>query len=438
MIKTMSKANLQTQPYKGARDFYPQDMEIRNFIFNKWRKVCQRYGYEEYDGPFIEPFEIYAAKSGEELVNEQLYSFEDRAKRKVAIRPEMTPTVARMISQKFNEIPQPIRWFSIPNLWRYEKPQKGRLREHFQLNADVFGVEGVEADIEIISLLVDLLKEFGAEENMFEIRVNNRRFIDDVYKEIGISETAAKRVNKALDKKSKISLEDFEQLLLEDAKISKNEVQNLKEFLKSPNVFMTKMAKNSLGAQEILKLLELAKVMGIEKFVTYDPTVVRGLDYYTGNVFELYDLSPENPRAMAGGGRYDNLIEAFIGKKISGIGFGMGDVTFRNFLENRRLLPNIPTSCEYFVTTWPSETDKFYKTSAEVAKTLRNKNLNTQMWLETNTRLDKQLKYADKKGVLFALIIGENELKDGTITVKDLQKMTQKTLPLEKFINEIK
>jgi histidyl-tRNA synthetase len=208
-------------------------MEIRNFMFNKWRKVCQRYGYEEYDGPFIEPFEIYAAKSGEELVNEQLYSFEDRAKRKVAIRPEMTPTVARMVSQKFNEIPQPIRWFSIPNLWRYEKPQKGRLREHFQLNADVFGVEGVEADIEIISLLVDLLKEFGAEENMFEIRVNNRRFIDDVYKEIGISETAAKRVNKALDKKSKISPEDFEQLLLEDAKISKNEVQNLNEFLKA-------------------------------------------------------------------------------------------------------------------------------------------------------------------------------------------------------------
>ena len=136
----MKEVKLQTQPYKGARDFYPEDMRVRNYIFDNWRKVCRKYGYEEYDGPFLESFDIYAAKSGEELVNEQLYSFEDRGKRKVAIRPEMTPTLARMVSQQYGELVNPIRWFSIPNLWRYEKPQKGRLREHFQLNVDIFGV----------------------------------------------------------------------------------------------------------------------------------------------------------------------------------------------------------------------------------------------------------------------------------------------------------
>lgn len=434
----MNKLPLQTQPYKGARDFYPPDMAIRNFIFNKWRKVCQKYGYEEYDGPFLEPFEIYAAKSGDELVNEQLYSFEDRGKRKVAIRPEMTPTVARMVSQKYNELAQPIRWFSIPNLWRYEKPQKGRLREHFQLNVDIFGPEEIEADAEVLLVLTDLLKEFGAKENMFEIRVNNRRFVDDVYKDIGIPEASKTRVNKILDKKARISQEEFESFLTEDVKLSKEEITKLRQFISEPQTLMKKLSKTSQGAREILKLLELADIVGIKKFVKYESAVVRGLDYYTGNVFELFDLNPENSRSMAGGGRYDNLVEAFIGKKLSGIGFGMGDVTFKSFLENWNLLPEDFPACEYFVTLWPSEDIKFYMASTEVSKTLKDKGLNVQMWLQNNTKLDKQLKYADRKRSSYALIIGENELKDGTITVKDLHKKTQKTVPLDKFISEIK
>lgn len=434
----MSNFDLQTQPYKGARDFYPEDMSVRNFMFNTWKKVCKKYGYEEYDGPFLEPFEIYAAKSGEELVNEQLYSFEDRGKRKVAIRPEMTPTLARMVSQKFNEIPQPIRWFSIPNLWRYEKPQKGRLREHFQLNVDVFGVENIFAEAEVLSIVVDIMKDFGAKEDMFKIGLGNRRFLEDIYKEIGVSSSVSGIVTKALDKMKKIPAEDFEKILTEDAKLTSQTLAKFNNFLKNPETLMKKMATSSQGAKEITDLLELCETMGIDKFVTYDPAIVRGLDYYTGCVFELFDLFPDNQRAMAGGGRYDDLVETFIGKKLSGIGFGMGDVTFKNFLENWQLLPVLPSEFEYFITLWPSENPEYLKLSLEVAKTLREKGKNVLMWPETNTKLDKQLKYADKKGVLNAVIIGENELKNGEITVKDLKTKTQKTKPLEVFLKDIK
>ena len=434
----MKEVKLQTQPYKGARDFYPEDMRVRNYIFDNWRKVCRKYGYEEYDGPFLESFDIYAAKSGEELVNEQLYSFEDRGKRKVAIRPEMTPTLARMVSQKYGELVNPIRWFSIPNLWRYEKPQKGRLREHFQLNVDIFGVENALAEAEILSVVVDILKQFGAKENMFEIRLGNRRFLNDVFNEIGVSPSVNVIVVKAIDKMQKLSAGDFEKILAEDAKLSSQTISKLKEFIKEPRDLMKKLLPSSIGAQEVTNLLELCKNQGIEKFVRYDPSIVRGLDYYTGSVFELFDLTPENQRAMAGGGRYDNLVETFIGKKLSGIGFGMGDVTFKNFLENWGLLPSITPDIDYFISVWPSENPEFMKISLETAKTLRKAEKNVITWTDNNSKLDKQLKYADKKGARFVVIIGENELKTGEITIKDLTKKTQVTKPLAEFFEGIK
>src|SRR3989338_2136475 len=188
--------SLSTQPYKGARDFYPEDKRIQKWMFAKLRDVVESFGYQEYDAQFIENFDLYAAKSGEELVNEQLYSFEDRGGRKVAIRPEMTPTLARMVAGQFKTLPQPIRWFSIPNLWRYEKPQRGRLREHFQLNVDIFGVDGVEADFEVVSIAIDIMKKVGADESMFEIRVGNRRLLNDVFGQLGISVDQGARVLK--------------------------------------------------------------------------------------------------------------------------------------------------------------------------------------------------------------------------------------------------
>ncbi len=435
----MKSSKLSTQPYKGARDFYPNDMQIRNYIFNTWRKVCKSYGYEEYDGPFLESFDLYAAKTGEEIVNEQLYSFEDRGGRKVAIRPEMTPTLARMVSQKYKTLLQPIRWFSIPNLWRYEKPQKGRLREHYQLNVDIFGINDISADFETISVLVDIMRAFGAKENMFEIRVGNRRLIEDVYKLFSISKDKTQRINKAIDKKSKISEKEFKELLEKDAKLNSREIDSICQFLKDPQEIINKLESASEGAREVKTLLDMACVSNIDKFIKYDPSIIRGIDYYTGNVFELYNLDPENTRAMSGGGRYDNLVELFIDEKISGTGFGMGDVTLQNFLENWKLLPTPAGDCEYLITVWPeNSTNKYFQISLEIANTLRQKGVNVQLWLDKNTKLDKQLKYADRKNIKFVVIVGESELNNKGITIKNLANQTQETKSLEKFLSEVK
>jgi len=427
-----------TQPYKGSRDFYPEDMKIRNFIFDTWKKVCKSYGYEEYDGPFIESFDLYAAKSGEELVNEQLYSFEDRGKRKVAIRPEMTPTLARMVASKINELPRPIRWFSIANFWRYEKPQKGRGREFFQLNLDIFGVEGVEADLEVISTAVDILKEFGAKEKMFEIRFNNRRLADDVYKKFGFSPEQKKIINKALDKKLKISQEEFNNWLKDDAKLSDTQLKSLNDYLANPIPMIKELASESKGAKEILELVDLIEKQNLSAFVKFNPTIIRGLDYYTGNVFEVYDLNPQNTRSIAGGGRYDDLVTAFGKDELTGTGYAMGDITLQDFLETWNLLPKFEAECEYLVTLWPSEDTKFIDKTLEISKALRDRGLNVSTWLEKNTKLDKQLKYADKKQTKYAIIVGDNEIKDNLITIKNLESSTQETKPLEKLLSDIK
>lgn len=438
MAKLLS---LSTQPYKGARDFYPEEMRIRNYIFDIWKKTCKSFGYEEYDGPFLESYDIYAAKSGEEIVNEQLYSFDDRGGRKVAIRPEMTPTLARMVAGQYKTLNRPIKWFSIPNLWRYEKPQRGRLREHFQLNVDVFGIQGVEADFEIIYLLFSILKNFGATDGMFEIRIGNRRLINDFYKSIGISQEKGLKINKALDKKLKISNNDFHEILKKDAQLTENEITKIDDFIENPDKIINELDRTSEGAKEVKKLLKLADTSDMKYFVKYDPTVMRGLDYYTGNVFELFDLSPTNTRAMCGGGRYDDLVELFIDEKLSGIGFGMGDVTFKNFLEEWKLLPKFQSDVDYFITLWPTENvqeqEEFFKVSLELSIELKKKGFNTLMWLEHNIKLEKQLKYADKKGAKFALIVGNSELENGGVTIKNLIDNSQSSKKIDEFIKDI-
>lgn len=425
---------LNTQPYKGSRDFYPSDMKIRNFIFENWKKVCKSYGYEEYDGPFLESFEVYAAKSGEELVNEQLYSFTDRGDRKIAIRPEMTPTLARMIAQKINELPRPIRWFSIANFWRYEKPQRGRGREFFQLNTDIFGVEGREADLEIISLMADLIKSFGAKENMFEIRINNRKLMDNFYKKLGLEVEQIKIVNKAIDKRNKISEEEFEKWLFEDAKLQPEQITNLSDFIENPYPTINSMCDEKYeGALELTELMNLINETNLNDFIRIDVSTIRGLDYYTGTVFEIFDLNPINSRAIGGGGRYDDLIGLFGNEKLTGTGFAIGDITFTDFLQTWGLLPEINDEIDYFVTLWPSENQQFILKTLEISKKLREKGFKVSTWLEKNTKIDKQLKYADKIGADFTIIVGENELKNDTLLVKNMKEKSQSEIKLEDF-----
>ena len=252
----MSK--LGTDPYKGVRDFYPEDMAIENYIFNTWRKVAEKFGYEEYSASILEPTEIYTEKSGAEIVNEQTFTFTDRGDRSVTLRPEMTPSLARMVAARRRNLKFPLRWFSIPNLFRYERPQRGRKREHWQLNCDLLGTAGIEADKEMISLAYAVMKEFGAKDSDFEIRINN------------------------------------------------SDIETFKEI--APNLVS-------------------------------DPTLARGQAYYTGTVFEIFDTNKENSRSIAGGGRYDNLLEIFEVEPIPAVGFGMGDITLRDFLETHKLGP---------------------------------------------------------------------------------------------------
>ena len=428
---------LSTQSYKGSRDFFPEDMEVRNYIFDVFRDVCLSYGFQEYDGPFIEPFELYAAKTGQEIVNEQLYSFTDRGDRKVAIRPEMTPTLARMVAQKQKELIKPIRWFSIPNLWRYEKPQKGRLREHYQLNVDVFGVDAVTADVEIVSIIVDILLNFGADDSMFKIKVGNRKLIEEFFEKIAVNEETRSPIMKLIDRKLKIGDEEFV-AQLEELQLSKNQIEEINNIFNNSTEFLNQMkASGSKGAAEVLLFLELLENVEKGKYVEYSPTIIRGLDYYTGNVFEVFDLFPENNRAIAGGGRYNDLISIFSNESLPGIGFGMGDVTARNFLENWDLLPDFRSNVDFLVTVWPSDDFQNYAVSSQIADMLRVLGMNTICWAEIDTKIDKQLKYADKNKVPFAIIIGEEELQNETVTIKDMNKNSQKTVSVEKLEAEI-
>lgn len=405
---------LSTQPYKGTRDFYPEDMRGQRWMFDRMRVLVQRYGYQEYDGPMLEPFELYAAKTGEEIVNQQLYWLMDRGDRKLAVRPEMTPTLARMVAGKFQELPRPVRWFSIPNLWRYERPQRGRLREHWQLNVDVLGGETLLADAEILVLALDLMKGFGGEK-LVSIKVNNRRLMDHLFvNELGLTPELALQVTKAIDARAKIGEEAYAKWLGEIG-LDAGRQTRLGDFFKSSFPEVAR-AMPCAGTEELTVLFRALAESGAADRVQFDATVMRGMDYYTGTVFEMYDDSPENRRAMFGGGRYDNLVGLFGNYKLSGVGFGMGDVTLRNFLETHGLMPKLGTGVDFFVTLPRAE---LRGAAEKVARDLRDHGLSVITPLSVDG-FGAQLKLATKHGAAKVVLFGDSELAEGCILVKDL------------------
>lgn len=425
---------LSTESYKGTRDFYPKDMQFRRWMFGKLSETVQRFGYLQYDGPMLESFDLYAAKTGEEIVSQQLYWFMDRGERKVAIRPEMTPTLARMVAAKLHELPRPIRLYSLPNLWRYERPQRGRLREHWQLNVDVLGGDPVFADAEVLELAVQLVASFGGADRI-KVRVNHRQIMDHFFsRELGLSSEQALKVVKAIDAKDKVTEEKFNGWLVE-AGVKPDQLTRLAQFFKSPlSGLVTSMpCEGVIHLQKVLKMLDR-----FSSQIQFDPTIMRGMDYYTGTVFEIYDISPENNRAMFGGGRYDNLVGLFSKNPekdaLSGVGFGMGDVSMQNFLESHKLVPSLGSEVDVFV-SMPHES--YVNPALELTENLRKLGLRVVTPLQVSG-FGAQLKQASKQEARFAVLFGDDEWKRGEVLVKNLQTGEQSSVEINKVSEVLK
>jgi histidyl-tRNA synthetase len=425
-------SQLSTQPYKGTRDFYPEDMRIRNWMFGRLRDAVSRFGYLEYDGPMLEPFDLYAAKSGEELVNQQLYWLVDKGERKLAVRPEMTPTMARMVAAKVNELPKPVRWFAIPNLWRYERPQRGRLREHWQLNVDVIGGDALLADAEILTVALDLMRAFGGEKHI-SIKVNNRRLMDHFFKEVlGLTPETALATTKAIDARAKIGEEAYAKWL-GDLGLTGEQRDRMEGFFAASFDEITRLYPCQ-GSQELAALFAHMRESGMGDQVVFDATVLRGLDYYTGTVFEIYDVSPENRRALFGGGRYDDILGLFGKTKVPGVGFGMGDVGLQNFLEVHGLLPKFEGMVDVFVSLPRADA---LGAASGVARSLREAGLRVVTPLEVGG-FGAQLKLATKHGARFAVLFGDTELAAGNVLVKDLASGEQVTVAVTGVAGHVK
>ncbi len=403
-----------TEPYKGVRDFYPEDMFVQNYLFGVMRKVAERFGYVEYNASILEPAELYKNKTSEEIVNEQTYTFTDRGKRDVTLRPEMTPTVARMIAAKRRELPFPLRWYSIANFFRYERPQRGRVREHWQLNADIFGISSIEAEIETISIAHSIMKEFGAKDADFQIKINDRKLLQGSLSGKLKSASLLSDAIRLIDKKDKISDDEFE--------------TEWKKLSNEP--FALKTEANAGLNAVIQKLSE----RGISN-VVYEPTLTRGFDYYTGIVFEVLDTNSKNKRSLFGGGRYDNLLELFDEEKVPAVGFGMGDVTIRDFIETHELLPSEYHSTANLIVIPVGLAD--LSEANRVANTLREHGLNVAIDL-TERKLGDKIKNADRQSIPYALIVGEEETNNKAYKLKNLKTHEEKTAGIDEISRIVK
>lgn len=425
---------LSSQPYKGTRDYYPEDKRVQNYIFDTWKRVVERFGYEEYGAPILENLEIYAAKSGQELVNDQTYTFTDRGGRIVAIRPEMTPSVSRMVAARRQELAYPARLFSIANFMRYERPQRGREREFWQLNVDIFGVDSIAADIEVITIADAILKEFGAKHGDYVIRINNRKFIHFMMVEfLGLDVTGALQMTKLFDRRGKITEQDFdEQALLILGEDRRDDIAKIKQIIDAKDIAsLPEELQRSHALGEIKAVFEGLAAAGVDGAV-FDATLMRGLDYYTGTVFEVFDTHPDNNRSLFGGGRYDGLVGLFGAEPISAVGMAPGNTMIENFLDVHGLLPENTSKTDVYVVVINDALDGARKVAAE----LRDGGLNVELDI-TGRKLDKQIKTAIKKNVPYLLFVGAKDIESGQYSLKNITSETEEALTVQQVIEKL-
>jgi len=420
----------------GFRDFYPEELATRNYLMSVWRDVARRYGFVEYDGPPLEPLELYTKKSGDEIVG-QLYNFTDKGEREVALRPEMTPSLARMVAARANALRKPIRWFSIPQLFRYERQQKGRLREHFQLNADIIGEASIVADAELLALAIDVMRGVGLSASDVRARVSDRRLLSAILTDVGVKPAEMAGVFAAIDKLGReprdVTLGKVEKAVA-DANAAKGVSRALEhaedlnalaaDFRGSPSVM-----EAITNMREYLRFLD---ALGVGEWVDFDLSIVRGLAYYTGKVFELFDAKGEF-RAICGGGRYDDLLKTIGGVDLPALGFGMGDVVLTELLRARNLLPQTELATEFWVA---AEEESMLPDVMTVAGKLRTRGKSVEYALKSQT-LARQLKTASGVGVKKVVLLRRDDFGMGKVTVKTMADGSEQNVPLDSFLNSL-
>ncbi len=414
------------QSVKGTREFYPEQMALRNFIYEKVRRAAQAFGYQEWDAPFIESIDLYAAKSGEELVKKQSFTFTDRGGDFVTLRPELTPSLARMIAAKQGELTYPVRWWSFGPFWRYEQPQKGRSREFFQWNIDMLGVSSPEADAELIAVAATFLRSVGLSPELATIYVNNRRLMESEFDALGIPPEKRLDVSNMVDRRSKMDSAKWDSYVLESG-ISQTQLDGLKEILGNFDLWKK--------SDELVRTFAALEALGVKEYIKFDPNIMRGLLYYTGTVFEAFDTSGSLKRAILGGGRYDNLLADVGGQPLPGIGFAMGDVVIGIILQEKGLLPEfIPSPAPILVTVFD---ESLMKESFSLSAELRIAGLNVLCFPEP-AKLQKQFKFADKMKARIVLTVGPDEAANAQVAVKNLINGEQVTVKREALVESIR
>ncbi len=402
---------------KGTRDFYPELMAVRTWLYGVLRQVSESFGYQEYEAPILESLDLYAAKSGEELVKEQSYVFTDRSGDQIALRPELTPSLARMVAQKQRELTYPLRWWSFGPFWRYERPQKGRSREFFQWNVDMLGVDSPEADAELVTVLATFFKTVGLTPGEVMILVNNRKLMDSRFDGIGIPKNQRPAVSSWIDRREKMSIEAWLKYGA-DIGLSQVQIESVKQMLADQDLWRQ--------SEELVRFFKAIDALGLREYVRFDPAIVRGLLYYTGTVFEAWEVGGEIKRSILGGGRYDNLLADVGGDPLPAVGYAMGDVVVTLILEKYGLLPKglDASPAPVLVTVF---NDDLMLESYTLAAELRRAGLQVTCYPEA-IKLPKQFKFADRIGMRVTVVLGPDEAAAGTVTVKDLTSGNQQTV----------
>jgi len=410
---------------KGTRDFYPAEMSIHLWLYEIIKEISESFGYEAYEGPFLEKIELYAAKSGEELVKEQAFCFEDRGGEFITLRPELTPSLARMVAQRQRQLFMPLRWYSFGNFWRYERPQRGRTREFYQWNMDMIGASSPEADAELVAVCAAFFKRVGLGPDVVKIKVNNRRLMDQKLAELDIPDDLRNAVFKLIDRRHKMKPDAWDRHA-EEQGLSAVQIDGLNLLLKNENLWKE--------SEELKDTMEVLDIMGWGDYIEYEASTIRGLDYYTGLVFEAVEVT--GGRAILGGGHYDNLVGDVGGEPLPGVGFAMGDVLIKIIIKNYDLLPDFQNRNKKVVMV--TVFDKSLQIeSIRLASELRQEGIDTAIYPEP-AKLLKQFKYADRKGMNYAIVLGPDEISQNVVSIKDLKTRKQETFDRSKLISKIK